>query len=133
MSRASVLTRGRLAAEASMVDTCLIERQTGSTTDETTGVRTLTWETVYEGPCRLQEHGGYPRDVTTAADQPQLALTRELQLPVATSTDVLAGDRATITAAVNDAALVDRQMWLRNAPAKSEATARRFHLEEIAG
>lgn len=132
MSRSSVLARGRAAAAASMVDTCLIERQTGTTTNETTGVVTPTWSTVYTGACRVQERGGYPRDVTTAPDQPQLALPRELQLPVDTSTAVQAGDRCTITASVNDAGLVGTKMWLRGRPAKTEATARRFTLEEIA-
>ena len=133
MSRASVLARGRIAAEAGMVDTCLIERQTGTTTDPTTGVVTPTWSTIYTGVCRMQESGGWPREITTAPDQPQLAVNRELQLPVSTSGSVRAGDRATITAAVNDAAAVGRQMWLRGQPTKSEATSRRFTVEEIAG
>ena len=115
-----------------MVDTCLVERMTGDTTDPDTGVVTPAWSTVYTGPCRVQERGGYPRDVTTAPDQPQLALPRELQLPVDTSTAVQAGDRCTITASVNDAGLVGTKMWLRGRPAKTEATARRFTLEEIA-
>lgn len=139
MSRASVLARGRTAAEAGMVDACLIERQAGSTTNPSTGVVTPTWTQIYptapavSGPCRLQERGGYPRDITVAPDQPQLAINRELQLPVGTSGSVRAGDRVTIAACVNDAAMVGRRMWLRGQPTKSEATARRFSLEEIAG
>lgn len=133
MSRASVLARGRTAAQAGMTDTCLIERQGATTTDPDTGVVTPTWSTIYTGACRLQERGGYPRDITTAPDQPQLAINRELQLPVSTSGAVRAGDRATITAATNDASMVGRRMWLRGQPTKSEATSRRFTLEEIAG
>jgi len=52
---------------------------------------------------------------------------------VLTSGEVRAGDRVTITSCVNDPAMVGRQMWLRGQPTKSEATARRFSLEEIAG
>lgn len=115
-----------------MVDTCTIVRVTGTTTNSTTGVVTETTSQVYSGPCRVQERGGYPRDMNTAPDQPQLALARELQLPVATSTSVNAGDRCTMATCANDAALVGRVMWLRAAPAKTDATARRFHLEEIA-
>ncbi|HEY9484190.1 MAG TPA: DUF6093 family protein, partial [Micromonosporaceae bacterium] len=70
MSRASVLARGRAAALAGMVDACLIERMTGTTTDPDTGQVTETWSTTYTGPCRVQEHGGYPRDINTAPDQP---------------------------------------------------------------
>lgn len=141
MSRASVLARGRAKAESGMVDTCLIERQGPTSTDLDTGVPTPTWTQVYpdpnedsgEGWCRLQERGGYPRDISVAPDQPQLAVNRELQLPVLTSGEVRAGDRVTITSCVNDAAMVGRKMWLRGQPTKSEATARRFSLEEIAG
>lgn len=133
MSRASVLARGRAMAEASMTDTCTIVRVTQTATSETTGAVTETTSQQYSGPCRVQERGGYPRDITTAPDQPQLAIPRELQLPVGTSTSVQAGDRVTITAAPNDPALVGVVAWLRGQPAKSEATARRFHMEEIAG
>lgn len=122
-----------------MTDTCLIEEETDSTTDPQTGVVTPTWTQRYPaapavaGPCRLQEPGGYPRDISVAPDQPQLAVNRELQLPVSTSGAVRAGMRVTIVSATNDTAMVGRQMWLRGQPTKSEATSRRFTLEEIAG
>lgn len=122
-----------------MVDTCIIEAPTGSTTDPDTGVVTETWEQVYPDPedpyaigvCRLQERGGYPRDIQTAPDQPQLAIARELQLPVLTSTAVRAGHRLTMTDSVNDPAAVGFVAWLRGRPSKTEATMRRFHTEEI--
>lgn len=133
MSRASVLALGRAAAQSGMVDTCIIQRQGATATNPDTGQTSETWTTVYNGACRVQERGGYPRDINTAPDQPQLAIARELQLPVATSTGVRAGDRVTFTASVNDAGLVGVVAWLRGEPAKSEATARRFHMEEIAG
>jgi hypothetical protein len=133
MSRASVLARGRAAAEAGMVDTCTIVRITATSTNPITGVVTATSPTtIYTGPCRVQERGGYPRDINTAPDQPQLAIARELQLPVATSADVRAGDRVTITASAHDPGLVGVVAWLRAQPAKSEATARRFHFEQVA-
>lgn len=133
MSRASVLARGRAAAEAGMTDTCTIVRITGTTTDPDTGQVTETTTPVYSGPCRLQERGGYPRDISVAPDQPQLAANRELQLPVSTSGNVRAGDRATMDSSLNDPAAVGRRMWLRGQPTKSEATSRRFTVEEIAG
>lgn len=133
MSRASVLARGRRMAEASMVDTCVIERIVGTTTDPETGQVADQVVTVYSGKCRVQERGGYPRDITTSVDQPQLAVARELQLPVVGSEGVRAGDRVTFTASVNDPGLVGVVAWLRGEPAKTEATARRFHMEEIRG
>lgn len=123
-----------------MVDICIIERQTGSTTSAL-GVVTEIWTQIYPDPddedavgiCELQERGGYPRDVNTAPDQPQLAVARELKLPIATSAAVRANDRATMVSSAHDPAAVGRRFWLRAQPAKSHATARRFHTEEIAG
>jgi len=134
MTANSVLARARaFAASATrgFPDTCTIVRVTGTSTNETTGATTETTSTVYTGPCRVQERGGYPRDINTAPDQPQLAISRELQLPVATSTAVQAGDRCTITASTNDPALVGVVAWLRAQPAKSHASARRFHFEQV--
>ena len=133
MSRASVLARGRAMAAASFIDTCLIQRQTGDTTHPTTGVVTPTYSTIYSGPCRVQEPGGYARDITTAPDQPQLAPHRVLHLPVTTSTGVRVGDRVTISACVNDPDLVNVVMIVRDQAAKSEATARRLGVEQVTG
>lgn len=133
MSRASVLARGRAAAEAGLLDTCTIVRVTSTTTNPTTGVVTETTDEVYEGPCRVQEPGGYARDISTAPDQPQLAPHRVLQLPVATSEGVRVGDRVTIDSCVNDPDLVGVRMTVRDQAAKSEATARRIGIEQITG
>lgn len=116
-----------------MTDTCVIERIVSTTTDPDTGDDTDETETVYTGPCRVQERGGYPREISTAPDQPQLAVARELQLPVEASTAVEAGHRVTFTASANDPGLVGVVAWLRGEPAKTEATSRRFHMEQIAG
>lgn len=116
-----------------MTDTCTIVRITGTTTDPVTGIPTEQTTQVYSGPCRVQEHGGYPRDISTAPDQPQLAISRELQLPVGTSTGVRAGDRAHIDSSATDPGLVGVVAWLRGQPAKTEATSRRFTFEQIAG
>lgn len=116
-----------------MVDTCIIHRITGTTTDPDTGQVTDTVQVVYEGKCRVQERGGYPRDIATSVDQPQLAVARELQLPVLGSENVRAGDRVTFTSSAHDPGLVGVVAWLRGEPAKTEATARRFHMEEIRG
>lgn len=116
-----------------MQDACTIVRITGTTTDPDTGEVVETTVQRYSGPCRLQERGGYPRDIAVAPDQPQLAVARELQLPISTSGSVRAGDRATMTASANDPAAVGRRFWLRGQPSKTDATARRFHTEEIAG
>lgn len=129
MSRASVLARGRVAAAAGMVDACTITRVTAVDTDPDTGVRTETTDTVYEGPCRVQERETQARP-ETPGDAYALMRHRELQLPVATSTGVRQGDRVWITACVHDPDIVGLRMVIREQAGKSEATARRLGIEE---
>src|SRR5688572_3077792 len=129
MSRASVLARGRAAAEAGMTDACTITRVTGTNTDRRTGDPNETTATIYTGPCRVQELFGFARE--TAPAQTQLARYRILQLPVATSEGVRAGDEVVIDSSVNDPDLVGVRMRVRDQSAKSEATARRIGIEEI--
>jgi hypothetical protein len=133
MSRAGVLRAGRREAERGMVDTCLITRVTGSTTNRTTGVRTETTTDVYEGPCRVQEVWGFSRDTAPTPDQPQMARYRVLQLPVEDSEGIRVADIVEITACVHDPDLVGVRMVVRDQSAKSEATARRIGVEEITG
>jgi hypothetical protein len=138
MSRASVLARGRAAAEAGMVDTCLVERQTSSVVDRVTGVTTPVYDQVYPtsgaaGPCRLQENQGFARDTKPAPDQNQFARYRVLQLPVESSLDIRVGDFVTIVSCVNDPDMVGVRCVVRDQSGKSEATARRVGIEQITG
>lgn len=98
----------RAEAEAGMLDTVKVERQTGQTFDDATGDYVPVFTTLYEGKCRVQDPslvnrqeqaGGYAWTVDTTL----------LQLPV-TSDDyaidpdtgrqyvIAKGDRATLTA-----------------------------------
>jgi hypothetical protein len=141
MSRASVLARGRAAAEAGMTDACTVRRETSSTTDRDTGQPTPVYTQIYPaaatgdttGPCRVQEIFGFARDTSPSPDQSQLARYRILQLPVTTSLDVRVGDLVTVTACVNDPDLVDVVMVVRDQSGKSEATSRRLGIEEMTG
>lgn len=131
MSRALVLARGRLAAEVGMVDTCTIQRRTGQTEDEFSGVVTDTYVQVYAGRCRLQQPGSQAQqqDVGEAS----ILLYRvELQLPIS-ATGLQTGDLVTITASAHDADLVGKVFYVRELPRKSEATARRVQVQERAG
>lgn len=132
MSAAGVLARGRAAAERNMVDACVITRRTGESTDPNSGVVTPTLITVYTGRCRIQ--AGDPHAEPTDAGEAEVLLAqRVLQLPVATSTGIEAGDRVTITASVNDPDLVNRQYVVRGEFAKTHATARRLGIQEVTG
>ncbi len=130
MSAAEVLARGRLAAEALMVDECTIRRRAGSTTDPDTGQITPTYTTVYSGACRVQQRTGQAREETPGPAE-LLMVRRELHLPVATSTGVQAGDQVSMTASVHDPDLVGRVLVVRDEMAKSLATARRLGVEEV--
>ncbi len=56
----SPMTPGRRRrAEALMLDTALVERLVGATTDPETGDVTDTYETVYEGPAKRQTYEPY--------------------------------------------------------------------------
>jgi len=129
MSRDTVLARGRAIAERAFIDTCTIRRRTGETTDDLTGAVTPTYSTVYTGTCRIQQSIAQGQRVESG-EASVVVLRRELQLPVVASAAVRHGDEATITASVNDPALVGRVFVLRDEHSKSEATARRMTCEE---
>lgn len=131
MSAASALARGRALAQSLMVDACLIERVTGQTTDDLTGVVTPTYATTYTGVCKVQTSGsGAMGDRADVGEVAQVVLRIELQLPVVGSEAVRRGQRATITACVHDAAPVGRTFLIRDEQHKSFATARRLQVEE---
>jgi hypothetical protein len=130
MTRASVLARGRVAAEAGMADACLIEHRTGRTANDLTGYDTETWTTVYSGRCRIQQSIAMGQRAE-AAEASIVVLRLEVQLPVAGTEAVGRGHRVTVTAAVHDSALVGRLFKVRDLAHKSEATARRMTIEEL--
>lgn len=132
MSRASVLARGRAAAERSMIDTCTIRRRTGVAT-AADGTVTPTWTTIYTGACRVQEGGGID-DQSRAMDVGEARILmgqKALQLPVTESEGLRADDVVTIDTCVNDPDLVGRILVIRGESAASEKTARRLGMEEV--
>lgn len=112
-----------------MVDACVVEAVTGSTTDLETGEITDTVSEVYAGRCRVQQAAPSASD-QTVGEAELLMVTRVLQLPVETSTAVRAGHRVRITACLHDPGLVDRRFTIRAEFAKSHATSRRLGIEE---
>jgi hypothetical protein len=130
MSRASVLFRGRAAAEAGMGDACTIRREnTSDTTDPVTGVGTRTYTTIYTGKCRVQQQAAIARPHDVGENEVWL-VRFDLQLPVATSAGLRVGDQVTITASVNDPDLIGRVFAVNELAHKSEATSRRVGIIE---
>lgn len=131
MSLLRVLARGRLAAERTMTDTCVIE-EPGAPTTGTDATVTVNYTTVYAGKCRLQQHDG----VATIAESGEanlLMVRRILMLPVAASEGVRMGHRVTMTDCVADPDALGRTFYVRDEQAKSHATARRLGIEEATG
>lgn len=130
MSAATALARGRAAAEALMVDTCTIQRTTGTATDPHTGEITPTQAVIYSGACKVQQ----PDTQATEQKPGQaelLMVRRELHLPIVTSDGVRADDEVTIDTSVHDADLVGRLFAVRGEMSKSMSTARRLGVEEV--
>lgn len=115
-----------------MVDACTVRRITGTSTDQTTGVRTPTYLTLYTGPCRIQQSLAQAAQHDTGEDY-VLLLRLEVQLPTVGTEGVKVNDEITVTAAVNDADLVGRVFLVRDLFHKSEATARRVGVIERTG
>jgi hypothetical protein len=131
MSRQTILARGRARLAEALIDTCLVERVTGETTNLTTGAVTKTYTTVYSGACRVQAataNWAGPADVGQAAIRLAAA---ELQLPVVGSEGILIDDRVSITACVHDTDMVGRVYSVTGLSHKSEATTRKLPLQEI--
>ncbi len=130
MSAATALARGRVAAEALMVDACTITRPAVTFTNPDTGQQTIEATAVYSGPCRIQQHvpgGSRPSDVGEAYD---LMLRLELQIPMSV-TGVQVNDVVTMTSSVHDPDLPGRTFRVRDLAHKTHATARRLGLEEV--
>ena len=135
----TALPRLRAYAESRMVDTVLIEKQTGTIDDEATGHQVPVWVTVYDGPCRWQQRSQQVA-LTNSAGGTVTVQQTELHLPVSTSGDVRPDEvvddakvpyRATATVCVNDPA---RQGIVRPITAdmtKTDATARRLLCAEV--
>lgn len=133
MSRASVLARGRTAAEAGMVDACTIRRPSGTgTTDPVTGVPSQSYTTLYTGKCRVQQQVAIARPHDVGEDKVWL-VRFDLQLPMATSAGLEVGDRVTITTSVNDPDLTGRVFAVNELAHKTEATSRRIGIIEVTG
>jgi hypothetical protein len=127
MSIEAALARGRAAAEALQVDTCVIKRKTGETTSG--GVITPTLTTLYTGKCRVQikSEAGAGQNVGEA----YLVVERhEIQLPI-TVTGLQEGDSITITASTLDPDLVGRVYVIRDVLRKSHLTSRRVTVTEV--
>lgn len=129
MNVSQALARGQRAAEARMIDACVIERLTGVETDDY-GNETPTYETVYEGKCRVMSWNV----ATTSPDvaQQRVDLLRfYVHVPVSVR-GVKVNDRVRVTQS-RDPELTEpgRTFRVENLAHKTDQTARRLPVEEI--
>lgn len=129
MSVRALVARAQRAAEALMLDACVITRAGDPVTVD--GTVTVPTVTVYEGRCKLQTHRPSPTN-PEAVDHSWSLVPVELHLPVTGTGDVRANDLVEITAAV-DAANVGRRLRIRGGDRKSLQSAFRPMVEEVAG
>ncbi len=129
MRREDVLLRAQAAAEASMRDTCRIERATGQQArDYFSGTVTDEYALVYEGRCRWQQ----PQVQATESDVGedfQLQQRQELQLPVAATQGLEVGDRVTALTS-RDPDMAGRVFLVHGLAHKTDASSRRVTVTE---
>lgn len=132
MSRTSLLARGRVAAEAGMVDTCTVRRRTGGqTTDDNTGqvVHAYVSPDPYGGKCRVQQARLSTSSESNVAEDRAVELSLEVQLPM-TVTGLQVGDEIHIATSATDPDLPGRVFLIRGLAHKTDATARRVQCSE---
>lgn len=122
-----VLSEGRRAAESIMTDSCLVERATGTVTDDSGHVVT-TYAPVYDGKCRFQ-YRGLSAGSPNVGDQRIDLFSLELQIPISVTT-LAVNDRVTPQTS-RDPDLPGRRFRVANLAHKSHYTARRMPLEEV--
>ena len=123
MSRAVLIARARVAAEAGMVDACTVRHRTGETVDDNTGAVTATWADLYAGRCKVQQRTAQATQQEVGEDF-QLLVNLEVHLPMSV-TGLAVGDEVTITASAHDPDLPGQVFLVRDLFAKTYASARR--------
>lgn len=129
MSVHSVLAQGRAAVEQLFVDTCKIERLADGRGpfNPTTGDYDPTWQTLYEGRCRLKNQGA---GSSSEYGEHEVNLpTYQLVLPYDVSPEIRETDRVTVTSSA-DAWLVGRQMQVTGVDKTAIKTARRLTVQD---
>ncbi|MBM0275098.1 DUF6093 family protein [Micromonospora tarensis] len=116
MSLASVLARGRNAAERRMVDECVIRRA---------GVT----EPVYSGRCEIKQSSDEGGEAQDEADAYALNLRLGLKLPIR-AVGLELGDEAELTVSSRDPELVGRFLRIQGLAFESNATCRRLFVVE---
>ena len=131
LSAQTALARGRTAAEALLVDACTVKRKTGESVNDTTGVVTPTYSTLYTGKCKVQRSAVAGDQRRTVGEASVVVASMQLHLPVVGSEGINEGDLATVTAAALDTDLVGKLLRVVGSDDGSYRTARRLNVIEV--
>ncbi|KRD36811.1 hypothetical protein ASE27_10165 [Oerskovia sp. Root918] len=131
MSAGGAIARGRRMAERLMVDTCLVQRVVGETTNEETGAVEPLLETVYSGPCKLQNQSQYEMGAE-AGGHMSVEQRSLVHFPVG-SFQVRHGDLCTFTASVAPGVAGQKYRLQGETPYRTFETAYRVYaVQEVA-
>lgn len=130
ISAEAVTLRGRLAAEALMIDSCLVERYAGDVTDPLTGVVSEGWETVYEGVCKVQ---GRQAQASSPVAGGHVYTVEQLMIHLPVSAQSRLDDRVTIVTATMDPDLAGATFRLTELARGTYRTADRWNVEAVTG
>lgn len=128
MSALSATLQGREAAEALMLDSCVVRRLTGKTLDQTTLQYVETFAAVYEGRCRVRAPNVQDREAV-AGERTVTLRQYVVSVPVAAE-GVEVNDVVEVTASVLDPELPGTRLRVLGPAKGSTITARRFRCEE---
>ena len=124
------LARGRAAAETLMVDTCVVKRRTGQTLDPATDALVASFDTVYDGKCRVKSAARLAHDQVVG--EQNLSLNRfEVDLPFGTADVVKVDDVVNVTASA-DTWVVDRDLVVLAVDYSGTVTKRKLIVEDHA-
>lgn len=132
MSLPAVVARGRVRAEALMVDTVSVKsKTTRAAQNETTGAETQQYETSFTSKAKIQSSSLESTDPEVGGRR-QAIDSIELHLPI-TAPQVEQGQVVEVTAvgAGSDSRLVGRQFVVAAPMNKTHATATRLRLKEL--
>lgn len=129
MSAESLAQRGRLVAEAQMIDSCRITRGGDVVTDPDSGEVTRSRSTVYEGKCQVQSREGAAAS-PDAAGASFTVVSRVVKIP-ANAADVLDGDEVEITASALNSFTVGKVYRVEGFTPDTYDTAFRLPVKEV--
>jgi hypothetical protein len=129
VSAASLTARGRLAAEALMLDAGTAKRPTGPP-EYVDGVDTIPYDDLFTSACKVQTSGLSALAAEVGA-RTSVAVRTELHLPAATA-PLTVGDLFTVTTPHALSSVPTGTAYRVVAPVgKTFATARRYQVEEV--